>query len=101
MDEEARWVTVPAIAFDDLLRHPFYCGMASYLDMHDLAVGVTDRKENIERLEPGRPHADEITGPDILRMPLGFPAYGRRTYFATVRPETLKPSPTSSAWILH
>ena len=70
MDEEARRFTVPAAAFDDLLRDPFRFGVASHLDMQDLAVGMTDRKENVERLEPDRPHAEEITGPDILRMPL-------------------------------
>lgn len=68
MDEEARWVTVPATAFDDLLCDRFCSGMASYLDMQDLAVGVTDSEESIEGLEPDRPHAEEITGSDILRM---------------------------------
>ena len=77
MEEEARWFTIPAAAFDDLLRHPFCCGMASHLDMQDLAVGMTDRKEDIEGLEPDRPHAEEITGPDIPGMPLEqFPPAG-------------------------
>ena len=44
--------------------------MASHRDMKDLAVGMTDRKENLEGLEPDRPHAEEITRPDIPRMPL-------------------------------
>jgi hypothetical protein len=70
MDEKARGFTIPATAFDDLLRGPFGCGMASDLDMQDLAVRMTDRKENIERLEPDRPHAEEIAGPDISGMPL-------------------------------
>jgi hypothetical protein len=52
MDEEARRVTVPATAFDDLLRRPLGCGVASYLDMQDLAIGMTDRKEDVEGLEP-------------------------------------------------
>ncbi len=70
MDEKARWLAIPAAAFDDLLRHPFRCGVARYLDMQDLAVGMTDRKEDIEGLEPDRPHTEEITGLDILRMPI-------------------------------
>ncbi len=44
--------------------------MARHLDMQDLAVGVTDRKEDIEGLESDRPYTEEVTGPDILRMPL-------------------------------
>ena len=51
MDEEARRFTVPAAAFDDLLRHPFGCGVSSNLDMQDLAVGVTDHEKDIESLE--------------------------------------------------
>jgi hypothetical protein len=86
MDEKARWFTIPAAAFDDLLRHPLRCGMASDLDMQNLTVGMTDRKGDIEGLEPDRTHAEEITGPDILGMPLekfsqrgdGFPPEGRR-----------------------
>ena len=70
MDEEARRLTDPAAAFDDLLRHPLRSGVARDLDMQDLAIGVTDRKEDIEGLEPHRSHTKEITGPDILRMPL-------------------------------
>ena len=70
MDEEAGWFTVPGAAFDDLLRRPFRRGVPSDPDMQDLAVGMTDRKEDIESLEPDRPHTEEITGPDILRMPL-------------------------------
>jgi hypothetical protein len=38
--------------------------------MQDLAVGMTDRKEDVQGLEPDYLHAEEITGPDILRMPL-------------------------------
>ena len=77
MDEEARWFAIPAAAFDDLLRHPFCRGMAGHLDMQDLAVDMTDRKENVERLEPDRSHAEEITGPDIPGMPLQkFPPAG-------------------------
>src|SRR5262249_26023323 len=78
VDEEARRFTVPGAAFDDLLRRSFRCGMASDLDMQDLAVGMTDRKEDIEGLEPDRPHTEEITGPDILRMSLEKlpPAWG-------------------------
>src|SRR5262249_14897119 len=84
MGEEARRFTVPAAAFDDLLRYPCRSGVASHLDMQDLAVGMTDRKEDIEGLEPDRPHTEEITSPDILRMPLenlppawgGLPAIG-------------------------
>ena len=70
MDEKVRWFTIPATAFDDLLRHPFRRGLASHLDMQDLAVGMTDRKENIEGLEPDRPHAKEITGTDVPGMSL-------------------------------
>ena len=33
MDEEARWFTIPATTFDDLLRHPFRRGMASDLNV--------------------------------------------------------------------
>ena len=66
MDEKARCFTIPAAAFDDLLCRPFRRGMAGHLDMQDLAVGMTDRKENIEGLEPDRPHAEEIAG---LRYP--------------------------------
>jgi hypothetical protein len=44
--------------------------MACHLDMQDLAVGVTDRKEDIESLEPDRPYTEEVTGPDIVRMSL-------------------------------
>src|SRR5262245_602495 len=69
MDEEAQWSAIPAAAFEDLLRHPFCCGMAGYLDMRNLAVGMADRKENIEGPEPDRPHAEEIAGPDIPGMP--------------------------------
>ena len=61
---------MPAAAFDDLLRHPFCCGMASYLDMQDLAIGMTDRKENIEGLKPDRLDTEEIAGTDISGMPL-------------------------------
>ena len=67
MDEKARWFAIPAAAFDDLLCHPFRRGMASHLDMQDLAVGMTDRKEDIEGLEPDRPYAEEIARPDIPR----------------------------------
>jgi hypothetical protein len=42
--------------------------VASY--MQDLAVGMADGKEDIEGLEPDRPHTEEITGLDILRMPI-------------------------------
>jgi hypothetical protein len=70
MDEKARWFTIPAAAFDDLLRHPFGCGMARDLEMQDLAVGMTDHKEDIDGPEPDRPHAEEITCPDISGMPL-------------------------------
>src|SRR5262245_6097482 len=69
-------------AFDDLLRRPFRRGMASDLDMQDLAVGMTDRKEDIEGLEPDRPHTEEITGPDILRM---SPEYHRLTWIQNSR----------------
>jgi hypothetical protein len=82
MDEKTRWFTIPATAFDDLVRHPLCCGMASHLNMQDLAVGMTDRKENTEGLEPDRLHAEEIASPDIPGMPLekfsqprdGFPS---------------------------
>src|SRR4029450_13241694 len=70
MDEKAWRLTIPAAAFDDLLCRPFRRGMASHLDMQDLAVGRTDRKENIEGLEPDRPYAEEIAGPDIPGMPI-------------------------------
>ena len=100
-------LAIPAAAFDDLLRYPFCRGMASHLSMHDLAVGMTDRKEDIEGLEPDRLHAEEITGPDVAGMPLeksrqlgdGLPVDRRRMYFATVRADTLNPSLASSAWI--
>ena len=65
MDEKARWLAIPAATLNDLLRHPFSCGVARYLDMQDLAVGMADGKEDIEGLEPDRPHTEEITGPDI------------------------------------
>jgi len=38
--------------------------------MQDLAVGMTDGKEDIEGLEPDRPRTEEITDLDILRMPI-------------------------------
>src|SRR5262245_58750520 len=65
VDKKAWRFTIPVAAFDDLLCRPFRRGMASHLDMQDLAVGMTDRKEDIEGLEPDRLHAEEITGPDI------------------------------------
>jgi hypothetical protein len=68
MDEKAWWLTIPAAAFDDLLCRPFRRGMASHLDMQDLAVGMTGRKEDIEGLELDRPYAEEIAGPDIPGM---------------------------------
>src|SRR4030095_8861188 len=65
VNEKAWWFTIPTAAFDDLLCHPFRRGMACHLDMQDLAVGMTDRKENKEALEPDRPSAEEIASPDI------------------------------------
>jgi hypothetical protein len=83
--------------------------MLSYLDMHDFATGMADHKEDIERSEENRLHADEVASPDFasvlfekMRHPGdGFCPCGRRMYLATVRAETLCPSLACSAWILR
>src|SRR5262249_49513053 len=82
MDEEAQWSAIPAAAFEDLLRHPFCCGMAGYLDMRNLAVGMVDRIENIEGPEPDRrtqkksqaqiSQACRRNGSDIMKWSLRF-----------------------------
>jgi hypothetical protein len=73
MDEKARSLAIPATAFDDLLRHPLCCGMASHLNMKDLAVGVTDHEEDIESPERDRLHAEEVTGPQVPGMWVSAP----------------------------
>jgi hypothetical protein len=78
MDEKTRRITIPTTGFDDLLRHPFGCWMVGNLDMHDLAAGVMDHKENIESLKTDRLDTEEVAGPDISGMSLEKDSPSRR-----------------------